>query len=38
MPSPKMGTLEAMTEQCNKVGEELIDALQRAKVQGAHKR
>lgn len=30
--------LEAMTEQCNKVGEELIDALQKAKVQGAHKR
>ena len=25
-------------EQCNKVGEELIDALQKAKVQGAHKR
>jgi hypothetical protein len=30
--------LEAMTEQCNKVGEELINAPQRAKVQGAHKR
>ena len=30
--------LEAMTEQCNKVGEELIDALQKAKVQGVHKR
>lgn len=30
--------LEAITAQCNKVGEELIDALQKAKVQGAHKR
>ena len=30
--------LESITAQCNKVGEELIDALQKAKVQGAHKR
>ena len=30
--------LEAMLEQCNKVGEELIDALQKAKGQGAHRR
>ncbi|KFY96408.1 hypothetical protein V500_02456 [Pseudogymnoascus sp. VKM F-4518 (FW-2643)] len=29
--------LQAMTGECNKVGQELIDALQRAKVQGAHK-
>lgn len=29
--------LQAMTEQCNKIGEELIRALQKAKVQGAHK-
>lgn len=30
--------LEAMTGQCNQVGQELIDALQKAKVQGGHKR
>ncbi|MCJ1344280.1 hypothetical protein MMC31_002483 [Peltigera leucophlebia] len=30
--------LEAITTQCNKIGEELIDALQKTKVQGAHKR
>lgn len=27
-----------MTAQCNKVGEELIDAWQKANLQGAHKR
>jgi hypothetical protein len=30
--------LETLTEHCNKVGEELINALQKAKVQGSHRR
>ena len=30
--------LEAITEQCSKIGRELIDALEKAKVQGAYKR
>lgn len=29
--------LETLTEECNKVGEELINALQKAKVQGSHR-
>ncbi|KAL2822236.1 hypothetical protein BDW59DRAFT_149607 [Aspergillus cavernicola] len=29
--------LEALTEQCNNIGDELISALQRAKVQQSHK-
>ncbi|PGH13251.1 hypothetical protein AJ79_03810 [Helicocarpus griseus UAMH5409] len=29
--------LQSLTEQCNKVGEELIKALQDARVQGSHK-